>query len=179
MLAEKPANLQCRGIWIQIARRGASLVSHVFAAVIGTAILENSFAGYTASRAAVLKADFINAALALALGFFVYLTRPRAAPKWTWVVGVSWFIWGVFLFARGRLHGTIFWELSWYDADFDVQNPSNDFYSWHSFENWGTYTLPLLRTVFYSVGAYGAAIVKHYHSAVSAPRWPSKPEEKE
>src|SRR5579871_461745 len=99
--------------------------------------------------------DALSALVALGLGYFAFRKWNWAAAKWIWVAGVAWFarhaasVWqqkSVF----GRSFGTltpVFWELSGHQLPPDTE----------SFNNWTSYTLPLVRTVSYSIGAYCCA----------------------
>jgi hypothetical protein len=138
---------------IKLIRAGGTYVLNVLEAVIGTAIFEAEFVDYRASRAVILKTDLVNAAIAFALGYFIYHLWQQSTSKWIWVVGLCWFGSGAFL-AKAGGHGAIFWELSRSGSAFDLRDSSNSYYNLYSFYNWGRYTIPLLRTVFFSAGAF-------------------------
>ena len=116
-------------------------------ATIGTKVAEDPFDHFIhfsdRSKAAFLKADFLTFSIAFVLGCFVYYKRHLTSAKWVWVAGVSWFG----LRAFGVLDGppsTLLWEMSKSRAVFGTD----------VFNDWGQYTLPLLRTIAYSAGAF-------------------------
>jgi hypothetical protein len=77
----------------------------------------------------------------LGLGFSVYRKWRPPTAAWVWVPGVLWFASRLLLTLDGK-HGT-FWELV----------GSASYADDASVANWTEVTLPLIRTVFYSVGA--------------------------
>jgi hypothetical protein len=95
------------------------------------------------TRAAFLKADLLTATAAFVSGYFVYHFRRWAQSKWVWLVGVCWFVSGA-LFIVDNKHSTMFLELSRVRAGFDFLTVGN----------WLGFTIPLLTTGFYSVGAF-------------------------
>jgi hypothetical protein len=98
----------------------------------------------------VLREDLLSAAAAFGLGYFVYRRWKSASSKWVWLAGVCWCAGGALLTLDGN-HGTVFWTApNVLLLDFNT----NDGYSLSSLENWTGYILPLLRTVFYSIGAF-------------------------
>jgi hypothetical protein len=118
-----------------------------------TAIIDGPAHGFVPGltiRTMVVREDLLSAAAAFGLGYFVYRRWKCASSKWVWLAGVCWFAGGALLTLDGN-HGTVFWkppnisllDFNVYDAD-----------SLSSFENWSGYMLPLVRTIFYSTGAF-------------------------
>ena len=98
----------------------------------------------------VLTEDLLSTAAAFGLGYFVYRRWKPASSKWVWLAGLCWFAWGALLTLDGN-HGTILWKPPNVSVlDFNI----NNLYNVRSLENWSGYMLPLLRTVFYSTGAF-------------------------
>ncbi len=99
----------------------------------------------------VLTEDLLSAAAAFGLGYFVYRRWKPVSSKWVWLAGLCWFAWGALLTLDGN-HGTILLEASpnVLVHDFNIDN----LFSRSSLENWSVYMLPLLRTIFYSTGAF-------------------------
>lgn len=95
--------------------------------------------------------DLLSAAAAFGLGYFVYRRWKSASSKWVWLAGLCWFAWGALL-TLDRNDGTILLEASSNVSVYDFN--INDLYSRSSLENWTGYMLPLLRTIFYSTGAF-------------------------
>jgi hypothetical protein len=116
---------------------------NLLAAVIGTAIIEAPLTGFVRpSRVAAVKADLLTITVAFGLGYFVYRRWSPSPSKWVWLAGLFWFGQRTLLTLDGQ-HGRVFWELAGHDFVVDS----------HTFENWSGYTLPFLRTIFYSMGA--------------------------
>jgi len=145
-----------------------AFLSNVLIAAIGPAVIESPFVRLVglsdgagvARRIGSLKADLLTITVALGLGYSVYRWwRPEAA-KWIWLVGFLWFVYGAFLRMDGN-HGAILWEAS--STEFlDMLSAYRDFYNLNSFINWSEFTLPLLRTIFYSLGAFCCSRIGRY-----------------
>jgi hypothetical protein len=85
------------------------------------------------------------------LGFFVYYLWKTRSSRWVWVVGILWFAYGAVTYWNSQHYlrlsqetHSIYWEMSGVGCRFDVQ----------SCYDWLGYTCPLLRTIFYSAGAF-------------------------
>ncbi len=99
--------------------------------------------------------DAISAFIAFGLGYFVYGKWKARSAKWVWLAGVCWFGWRALhvWYGQGavnRLYGrspVLLWEIS---GDGYRPDPK-------SAETWLVYTLVMVRTAFYSVGAYCCA----------------------
>jgi len=131
--------------WARYVRPSGAALLDVFLAVIGTQIVQSPFERFTKVSSlgqSLLIEDLITSAAAFGLGcsFFRWL-RP-ATSKWIWIAGLCWFGQRV-LFPPDGNH-VVFWEISATRSVFpDLQ----------ALNNWATYTLPCLRTCFYSAGA--------------------------
>jgi hypothetical protein len=131
-------------------RQAGAFLSHLFVAVIGTAVAEDALRShfrYNSLRQSLLTSDAINALTAFALGyaacrFASYRKWPANTSKWVWVAGLCWFGQRV-VFAPNEHHIPV-WEIS---ATSSVLPDYGDL------SNWAGYTVPFLRTVFYSAGA--------------------------
>jgi hypothetical protein len=116
-------------------------------AVIGTKVVEDPFDRFVhfseRTSVVVLKADFLTSIVAFALGYLVYRRWQPASAGWAWVAGACWFGLGALHILGGR-QGTMLWEISRSPFPLDI----------NSFVNWSKFTVPLLRTIFYSAGAF-------------------------
>jgi hypothetical protein len=134
--------------WVRIA---ANVLLDLLIALIGTAIIgaEIHIHAYDLDRVLVIE-DIRSAAIAFVLGFVFYYFRRTPTSRWLWVAGVIWFAqravayWNSQHLVRVVTHSghSIYWEMSGFNYD-----P-------RSFNDWAFYTLPTLRTVFYSLGAF-------------------------
>src|SRR5580692_6358201 len=75
-------------------RSGGMFLGHLLAALIGTGIFESEiyriFAPST-SNGRLLKATILSAAIAFALGYFVFWKWRSQSAKWLWIIGLCWF----------------------------------------------------------------------------------------
>jgi hypothetical protein len=128
---------------------------NVLSASIVSGMLASPFEHFDRNsiHATILRIDLINAIAAFGLGYFVYRRWRSAASKWVWIAGLCWFAQRAVRFWYEQrtfsvIHvyqGTsIFWEMSGNGCEFNFQSCS-DFIG---------YTIPLLRTTFYSLGAF-------------------------
>ena len=132
----------------------AAYLLNVCIAALGTNIVESPFTHFfrTSPRAVVLREDFLSITAAFALGYVVYRVRQPGTAKWVWFAGLCWFIWGTLHMWLGHgalrlltgTQGTIYWEMSGFGCMSELDS------CW----NWIEFTLPLLRTIFYSAGAF-------------------------
>ena len=127
--------------WLLLAIR---FVRDIVLAVLGPAILDFPISNFATRslpvRQALLVTDLVTSLIAFALGFLFFRMRRPPTSKWIWIPGVLWLAQGI-ISTGGHLP---LWEIS---------AGSSVFPDPVSFSNWATYTQPLLRTVFYSVGA--------------------------
>lgn len=131
----------------------AAFFLNLVTAVLGTAAAQSPLSHFFrhSARAVVLREYVLSIIVAFALGYIVYRLRQPTLSKWVWVAGLCWFVWGAFRiwFGDGALRlvtgtrGTIYWEMS----GVGCMSELNSCWSWIEF------TLPFLRTVFYSLGA--------------------------
>jgi hypothetical protein len=153
-------------------RVGGIFLVNLLIAVVGTAIIDTAGGDLRHARLTIrtlaLTEDLLSAAAVFGLGYFVYRRWKPASSRWVWLAGLGWFAWGALLTLDGK-HGTVLLEASPNVSvlDFNI----NDLYSRGSLENWTGYMLPLLRTIFYSTGAFccsrfgptlEAAILSHF-----------------
>ena len=128
------------------------------AAVIGTAVVDSPFrtpflplAWSTRMRVE----DGLSAVTAFAIGYFVFRRWKTDWAKWIWVAGVIWLarrliqMWdGPSVFGGSyAVPPGLFWEFSNHTLPPDPE----------SLNNWAQYWLVLLRTSFYSAGAFCCA----------------------
>jgi hypothetical protein len=145
----------------------AVFVGHVLTAVITTAIFEEGFSVFRAStiRGLLHKEYTLSVTIAFVLGYFVYYKWHSAPGKWIWIAGVL-------CFAEGALAA---WHVP---HSVLTGRPSlGAVCSEMFFPVYGgrppLYALMLVRTMFYSIGAwvcwygeeYGWSAVLHYVKA--------------
>jgi hypothetical protein len=143
------------------ARAIGLFLLNVVIASIATNVLVAPFAriDVNAIASSILKRDFLNAVAAIALGYFVYHRWQPVSSRWVWLAGIFWFgrrafaFWleqrAVSVMYQGH---TIYWEMSGAGCNFDMQ----------SCHDWIVYTLPLIRTTFYSAGAFYCSYVRKH-----------------
>lgn len=129
----------------------AWFVLHLLVAVFATRMVESQLPfllHLVDRRNLVLMEDCRGAAIALLSGYLAGLRWEPRIGKWTWVAGLSIFGWH----ALPALlhHDSLNIEFS---GGACLSNPASSECS-----NWMLYTLPLVRTVFYSIGAYAASV---------------------
>jgi hypothetical protein len=123
-------------------------VGNCLTASIGPAALERPIILLIRPRptmAAYVREDVATSALALGLGAFVWWKWRYGAAKWTWIVGLCWFLQRALRWRFGegaQSPHSLAWEMSG-GGGADV-NAAFD---------WLDYTIPLLRMSFYSLGA--------------------------
>jgi hypothetical protein len=142
---------------IRIFRVVGVFAGHALAAVIGTAIfqeeLSNIFHAKTITE--MLHQEYaLSAIVAFALGYFVYFKWHSAPGKWICIAGVLWFTHGAlsvwharYSFATGEpSFGTVCYQMFGpaYGIDSLVYVPT------------------LVRTAFYSIGAWGCWAAQAY-----------------
>jgi hypothetical protein len=127
---------------------GSALLNLVVATV-GTGLAEGAVWRWvhfsSPWRGPMMAEDLVSSATAFGLGYCVYARWEPTASKWLWLAGLCWFTPRALLMLDGT-HGAI-WELA--GPDFHIGTMS--------FDNWIESTLPCLRTIFYSLGAYCSA----------------------
>jgi hypothetical protein len=137
---------------IKSARGVGVFILHVLQAVVGTAIIESPLHAIYhphVRSGIIIKEDLLSATVAFASGCLVYNKWRQAAPKWVWLAGVCWF--GIHLFLVSDGEAAVVEQLAGTGCLSNVGSVAcND---------WSTATLPLLRTLFYSAGAFLCAHV--------------------
>jgi hypothetical protein len=127
-------------------REAGSLLLNLIAPVFGTALIEAPFDRLYhphTLRAVLLKGYIFSAVFAFALGFFVFRRWKPGAAKWTALWGIGWFAVGVCLDVT---HGSVWSRMSGTAC-------SEGLRAAHCM-NWFIFSLPAVRTVFYSAGAW-------------------------
>ncbi len=143
-------------------RAGALIVGHLLTAMLGTAILDSEiyhlFHPPTLAGSVRLE-DGLSASIAFGLGYVVFYKWESRFSLWIWLIGAFWFgQQAIRAYFDPGLHGeTIFWEFV-----------SPKFGGRERLENWLTYTIPLVRTVFYSAGAFCCSRFGGFWTVVSA-----------
>ena len=116
----------------------------VIVAVVGTAILDTGMGRAIPSHTIVAvfcKEMALSVVCATLIGFGMWRTWRSEAAKWTWVVPLLWFAFGL-LFVTG--HGI------W--GPFSVSSAIN--VGAAEMRSFFLFTIPLIRALAYSVGAY-------------------------
>jgi hypothetical protein len=142
--------------YVKPLRIAGLFLVNLLVAVYGTALMETGIGPEIfhpkTLRSSLLAEEFISSIVAFALGYFGYRFLKSSAAEWVWVAGLCWFgqralgLWldqGVVRTLNGN-HGIAIWGLPWSDPKPDPL----------SLSIWIGYTLPFLRTVLYSAGAF-------------------------
>jgi len=109
-------------------------------ALIGTAVLEHAIWRVVPVHTVVgvlWKECILSAICATAIGFGMWRIWRTSAAKWTWVLAVLWFAFGI-LMRRGDVWGGLFGSA--------LEAPVT--------KGFFVFTVPLFRATFYSVGVY-------------------------
>lgn len=135
------------------------LFTNLFIAVIGTAILDTEvrrvIPTHTVS-AIVWKEIILSVLCASFIGFLMWRTWRTSAAKWIWVLAALWFAFGYLTIANSS---NVFGRLSGFSSGSVLSAP--DVRSFFAF------TVPLIRAISYSTGAYGSSLL--HHAKVSLP----------
>lgn len=129
----------------QAMRFSRTFLLNLAAATFGPILFEPSYKLYRLSESTtwpkVVLVDLINGVLAFGMGYYFYQRFRTESSKWVWIVGLWW--WSTrFTEVLDGQHGTI-WEFSSRMSNTDVSSAIT----------WATFTIPFLRTAFYSAGA--------------------------
>jgi hypothetical protein len=147
---------------LQIGRRCAAFLANVLAAFIGTAVLESPISPlvkvFAHSAASMVIREWIcSIALAALIGFLAQRRWKTNSARWVWVAGVLWFAFGLTQFGDPWLtfSGIRCAEFRGY--------PCVAFWS---------FTVPLIRTIAYSIAAFLTArlsgdVPAEFHPALS------------
>ena|SRR6266404_2926846 len=136
-----------------------ALLINLLVAVIGTAILDTGvrrvIPTHTVS-ALVWKEIIVSVVCAAFLGFFMWRTWRSAAAKWVWVLTALWFVFGYLTIAGSA---NVWGRFSGFSSGSVLSGPD--------VRTFFAFTIPLIRAICYSIGAYISALV--YHTRVSLP----------
>jgi hypothetical protein len=124
------------------------LLVNVLIAVIGTAILETGISMAIPSHTMIAvfwKELVLSIVCATLIGFGVWRMWRTNAAKWTWVVPLFWFLFGLLAGAGRGIWGA---------HESVLQQTSAQ-----EMRNFLVFTVPLIRAAAYSVGAYISSIV--------------------
>jgi hypothetical protein len=127
------------------------LLVNLIVAVFGTAILDTAVSRVIPSHsvAAVVWKEFIlSVVLAAFIGFGMWRTWRNRAAKWIWVLPAAWFTFGFFVIAG---HGKVWGELSGFGSGSVLTVPDA--------RSFFLFTIPLVRAISYSVGAYFSSLL--------------------
>ncbi|MGA9526612.1 MAG: hypothetical protein WBS24_00710 [Terriglobales bacterium] len=130
---------------------GGLLLVNLAVAIIGTAILETALwrAIPSHSVAAIVSKEFIlSIVIAVFIGFGMWRTWRNPVAKWTWILPAVWFAFGCLTIAG---HGDVWGRLSGFGSQSVLNAPDG--------RSFFLFTVPLVRAVSYSVGAYLSALL--------------------
>jgi hypothetical protein len=136
-----------------------SLLINLVAAVIGTAILDTEVRGVIPTRtvdAIVWKEIILSIVCAAFIGFFIWRTWRSSAAKWIWVPAALWFAFGYMVIARSA---NVWGRLSGFSSGSVLSAPDVRIFF--------TFTVPFIRAISYSMGAYISSLV--YRARVEVP----------
>jgi hypothetical protein len=129
-----------------------SLLINLTVATIGTAILDTEVRRVIPTHtvaAIVWKEIILSIVCAAFLGFFMWQTWRSSAAKWIWILAAFWFVFGYLTIARsanpwGRLSG--------FSSGSVLSAPDG--------RTFFAFTVPFIRALFYSLGAYISSLMK-------------------
>jgi len=130
---------------------GGLLLVNLAVAVIGTAILTTELQRVIPSHSftAIIWKEFIFSIVCAAfIGFGVWRTWRNSAAKWTWILPAIWFAFGYLTIAG---HSDAWGRLSGFGAGSILSAPD--------VRRFFLFTVPLVRAVSYSVGAYLSSLL--------------------
>jgi len=125
------------------------LLLNVVVAVIGTAILEAAISKAIPVRTMVAvywKEVSISLICATLIGFGVWRTWRSEAAKWTWVLPLLWFGFALLAVAGHGIWGPL-------SVDSVIETNTGQM------RTFALFTVPLIRAVAYSIGAYIASFI--------------------
>jgi hypothetical protein len=132
------------------------LVIHAVLAIFGTAIVDGAlrWAIPPHSVTAVIWRECVTSILgAASLGFSLWRIWPNPGAKWAWVIPAAWFTCGL-LFIAGGLAGPS--DIFNHFSGFVFKNNSGA----EDVLTFSMFTIPFLRGVAYSVGAYISSMLR-------------------
>jgi hypothetical protein len=136
---------------MRVLKIGGLLLVNLVVAVIGTAILDTALRRAIPSHsvaAMVWKEFFFSIIGAAIIGFGMWRTWRNSAAKWTWVLPAVWFAFG-YLTIAGR--GAVLGRLSGFGSGSALGPPD--------VRSFVLFTVPLVRAVSYSVGAFLSSLL--------------------
>ena len=144
---------------VKLLRFVGSLLINLTVAVIGTAILDTEVRRVIPTHtvaAIVWKEIILSVVCAAFIGFFMWRTWRSSAAKWIWVLAALWFVFGYLAIARsanvwGRLSGL----------------SSGSVLSAPDVRGFFIFTVPFIRAISYSLGAYISSQL--YHARAGLP----------
>jgi len=144
---------------LRVGRQVVVVLVNWLAAIFGTVVISDPFVRLLlpvrASVPLALAADSLELACSFTLGILIYWRWRRRESRWVWVPGLVLF--GVGLVVTGSWTLWAFWDVSkdpvWMTPERVVQ--------------WSVFTVPFLRTVGYSLGAYICSKAMHRKYSVS------------
>jgi hypothetical protein len=142
-------------MFLRMLRAIGMLVGNLLTVMVGISAFVSELYGIFPAQTpggGLRKETVLSAVVAFGLGYFVYYKWRSASAKWIFVAGLCWFGWGALEFWLGQRDlrvvsagHTVYWEMSGIGCNsFDTQ----------SCLDYIQYTLLLLRTIFYSAGAF-------------------------
>jgi hypothetical protein len=133
-------------VLLRYVRSVGLFVLNLIAAIFGTAVIEVPIGQLYYPRtinAVLLKGNLLSAACGFAIGFFVFRRWSPGMARWIGLFGVAWFILGACVDIN---HGSVWSRMSGMEC-------SEGLHAGHCM-NWIIFSLPAIRTVFYSAGAW-------------------------
>ena len=127
------------------------LLVNLAVAVIGTAILDSALWRVIPSHSApaiVWKEFIFSIVCAAFIGFGMWRTWRNSAAKWTWILPAVWFAFGYLTIAG---HGEVWGRLSRFGSGSVLGAPE--------VRSFFLFTVPLVRAVSYSFGAYLSSLL--------------------
>ena len=129
------------------------LLVNLVVAVIGTAILDTALWRVVSSHSvtAIVWRELIFSIVCAALiGFGMWRTWRNSVAKWTWILPAVWFAFGYLTIAG---HGHVWGRL------FGFASASGSVLSAPDVASFFSFTVPLVRAISYSVGAYLSSLL--------------------
>jgi hypothetical protein len=130
-------------------RTMALALLNLVVATVGTGLAEGAFWRqlhvWSLRMTPMLMENLVSSATAFGLGYSIYAQWQPAVSKWLWIAGLCWFIPHALLMLGG--------------SDGSVLEPAGTNFPADSQDitNWVAFTIPCLRTIFYSLGAFCSA----------------------
>ena len=127
------------------------LIAHTVVAIIGPAIAEHAIWTLVPAHSVVgvlWKESILGALCAACIGFGMWRTWRTSAAKWTWVLAAPWFVFGLLM-----KHGDVFGNLFPLHSGSVLATPDA--------RSFFVFTAPLIRTIFYSLGAHISSVLVH------------------